>query len=689
MYRNYKKCMEVISLSLDLACKRSILFSTRIRFSSETQPIKDDTIDKMVEQNLLFAGDAGLSLIELQKQHGLICHIDKCPIIQIHDLRASIERLKKNDRIIEKIENREKRYILTEETKNELEELSQSAEKRINKIIKKLFEYTDEGYSKYKEPFIECLCQIFSELGHNYALLISDKIEKESFFNHPSIPLIVGKIKKKYKDINVNSLNEGIISFFEDNSPDANTIKWNMAQNYYVARAIGLDPSGKLLSSELFSNSTFYLDTNIIIDSLPTVAPYHYSFQSFIKSCQHLNISLNVCQITLDELKSLTSHKSETIKKTLNQIPEETASKINDIFYKIYLSEHKKNPDLDFDSLFYIFNNPMDNLKKLYNIQLIDDKWFLESEQNQDVKELVRRLQESSKEKKGTENFKKTAQAVHDALLLLWVKRKRSSNEKIWVLTQDTTLPSITDKSNPERPLAITLDALLQWISPITNNIDEAKVASIFSEAIRYQLLPQDNFFELKDFIVFSEMEWQCKVLPAQDVEECIRYVKANFPNMDPYNLQHLQRISREVVRFFADPGRKYKENIQNAEQRASALEKEIRDITLRKDVEIGELNEKLEYKDFQFKCFWGIIIGLFIFGVVIYMVLQFCDGRNSLQKILTGLPLLLLALGFAVFIALLIIGKKHFHRFPSPIDSYLNVIFGEKVIDNANNNRM
>ena len=59
--------------SNDIAHKRSILFSARIRFSPEIQPVRDTAIDKIIEQNLLVADyEGGLTLKEIENQ-GAVC----------------------------------------------------------------------------------------------------------------------------------------------------------------------------------------------------------------------------------------------------------------------------------------------------------------------------------------------------------------------------------------------------------------------------------------------------------------------------------------------------------------------------------------------------------------------------------------------------------------------------------------
>jgi hypothetical protein len=55
--------------------------------------------------------------------------------------------------------------------------------------------------------------------------------------------------------------------------PDFDAVKWTLAQNCYVAKAIGLDPTGFILSKDVFGNSVLYLDTNVLMEAMEPTSP--------------------------------------------------------------------------------------------------------------------------------------------------------------------------------------------------------------------------------------------------------------------------------------------------------------------------------------------------------------------------------------------------------------------------------
>lgn len=90
------------------------------------------------------------------------------------------------------------------------------------------------------------------------------EVGRDELLKLPTINHALHEIRKKYVNLNSYLFDAALFSFFRDSDPDYDAIKWNMAQNYYVAKALGLDPNGRILSEELFGNTIFFLDTNVI-----------------------------------------------------------------------------------------------------------------------------------------------------------------------------------------------------------------------------------------------------------------------------------------------------------------------------------------------------------------------------------------------------------------------------------------
>jgi len=678
-----------------IAEKRALVFATRMRFSAESQVIKDTAIDKLIERQLYtLHNEEGVTSQEIEQQEA-VCLPDETPVITHLDIENSLKRLKDNNKVVSKKISEQIKHRLSEQTLQEHQKTQESTERHFSKIINLLFENATEGIQPYYAPFLECLCIIFSQLGETYVRLIKGDVDLDELLRSPIIRQASQSVIKKYPSIDKTLFKSAVLSFFQDTRPDYDLIKWNMAQNYYVAKALGLDPSGHVLSKEVFGGAVFYMDTNVLINALEPKARHHGTFKALSKACKSLQIQLQACQISLDELERVVDYHRQLIEKVADQISDDIAPKIRGVFFRIYREQLKAGVPIDFETLFSSFYEPMKELSQTYEVDLVDDLWFIDAAQEQKTQNFLQDIQRKYRSKRS--RSKSRASALHDALLLRWIQMEREqSTPNTWIVTLDTSLPGFVAQKEGEHrhSLAITLDALLQWISPmaIYEEADEDEVAAIFSEAVKYQLLPRETYFDLSDFLVFAEMEWSCKELPSEDVEKCIRYVKAKAPGLDPSEAADREKIAREISRFFADPGRKYKEDLQKLESiiETSRLEGERQreefqgEIKSRDDkiegltTNIDDLKEDGRKQTLKQSALLRTILVAFPFLIyevaIIYFVWKYGEGVNFLQKLVKSWPIV--ATGGIVGPALFwfILGKERIHALGWPFTKFIKI---------------
>ena len=657
-----------------------------MRFSPQIQPVKESAIDKIVEQ-ILFAADTkdGLSLQNIQD---IFSSETGGYAISHQDMEDSLKRLVREQRIIPQSTGKRVLYRLSEKKNQELSEIQRRAEVCFSSVVNRLFKNAKEGPSVYNSPFLKFLCIIFSKLGEECVRVIKGDIKEDDFLSFPFVSSTLEEVEKGFNSIDHSLFRKSVISFFQDSDPEYDAIKWNMAQSYYIAKALGLDSSGVLLSTEVFGNAAFYLDTNIIIEALEPKHKHHRSFLVFNKACKQLGISLRVCQISLDELRNWLARQRELMEKVTEQIPDETASKMRSIFYEIYCEEKMSGEAVNIDELFTSFSSPMDDLKALFEVQLEDDIWFDEAKNKAETRRFAETL--SSKYFAMRKRPKWHGPALRDAILLLWLQKLREENGgNIWLITMDTSLPGSVPPNTPSESLAITLDALLQWISPIAApECEEDGFTAIFAEMIKYRLLPQERVFDLEDFLIFYEMHMSCKELPAEDVEECIRYIKVNAPTLNPSDPADREKLAYEVSKFFADPGRKYKQEIARLETEQIEIKKEyakrlgeaskrIEELIIQhekdlkeRDGKIKELGSKfLKYEEktqkeslkrsARFRVGFTAIVFLLLEGLAIFLASQYGKGPNLFTKVSNSWDFLVGGFVLTIAMGWFIVGKK------------------------------
>jgi predicted transcriptional regulator len=654
--------------------KRAILFTTRIRFSPEVQPVKQTAIDKILEQNLLFF-DKNMTIDELRRE-GIVCFKYDFDIITRQDMQESLDRLASKGRITVQKGDHENLYKLAENIRKELEREQEDADRLFEKVVNRVFKNV-EGYpSIFREPFLKCLSLIFSELAEYYVKVLKAEVTEEEFIGSSALSSSIDQVEKEFSHIiEGSSFRDGVIDFFRFTDPDYDTIKWNMAQNYYIAKVLGMDPEGVLLSREIFGGAIFYLDTNVIVSALEPKDKHHRSFKELSAACKKISIELNACQITLNELHGSVDYQRQLIEKVADRIPEETKPKIRGIFYELYREKQLSDGEVDFNTLFSSFEDPMKKLKESFGVQLVDDKWFDSAEKEKTTLDLVNFLKRKYMKMRGRPKSKPIA--LHDALLLLWLQKARKEGKiNTWLITLDTTLPGSLAQTEKEkgRPYAITLDALLQWISPIGITYEtEADFATVFSEAVKYQLLPRDRFFDMKDFLIFAELQIETKELPAVDVEQSIRHIRTHAPGLDPSDPNDREKLARELAKFFVDPGRKYKQDVSRLESKVSKLESKLTKIDQvlnQRDEKIEQLEEKIKEetrakqeeslkRSGQIRLLITFLLFCLFELSMTYIANLFASGQNLAQKVINFWPFFVAGFPLFYFLGAWILGKE------------------------------
>jgi hypothetical protein len=560
----------------DMTAKRSLIFSTRLRFSPQTQKIRDTALDRIVEQAFLLTHtDRGLTQEELEASLSSV--LDGHLALTATDVRNAIKRLQTASRLVGTTPFGPYRYHLSPAVCDELFGAAQASDAQLASITKKIFRHVNAQV--YEQAFLDLLCNIFSQLGESYVRYLHEEMSREDLLGLPNIGRAIQEMQQRHQHLDADVFREGVIAFFRDNDPEYDALKWRLAQNSYIARALGMDDSSGLLSENIFADAIFYLDTNIIIPALEPLAQYHQSVQLLRRACQYLKIDVRTCQISIDELRRVVQMHLELISKVASEIPDALATKVRGVFFALYRQELEASGAVDLGTLFANFEQPGTRLRALYDIEVVDDHTFDDLQTADATQEFAQQIRTTSEARRPNRPKTRTA-ALHDATILRWVASEREKSErKVWLVTLDNLLPALMETTQPDgtsRTVAITMDALLQWLSPVAiqNADDEQQFAMVFAEAVRSLLLPQDTLFDLQDFAVLAQLELDCKLLPPQDVEGCLRLIKTQAPNLNLSHAADREQLACEVQKYFTSTGRKYKQDLA---EREAAHERNLR----------------------------------------------------------------------------------------------------------------
>lgn len=561
---------------------RQILTAALFQHSSKVQPFKQDSLDSIVERILYFSQDKSISITNIQKTFIELVGYT-IPLLLFED---SIERLIKDGRI-EQDKNDENTFKISIKRKREIDISEDSVVQKQKSLIDKLFKNSPEKKTLYAEPFWFAVSFIFSNIGDYSAKIVNGKIDKEQIL-FPILDKCIEECKKSFC-INFDFFKQKLTEFFSElNDPLYNETKCVLSQNYFIAKSIGINPNSENFSKDVFNNQIIYLDTNVLLAIVSQYNRKHSNSIAFLKAIKKLNSKICITNATIIEYETWVQNEFERIRSTAKQIPKKTKSKIESPVYQDYyhLCQVKGENDIECDLEVIIselekhYFNYKDILKEFINeenIEYVDNTWFDTIEIDPSFKPFVRLVKEKYREVSIRE--KSDGAAVHDGKVLLWLNKvSKDTGIKHIFVTTDTSMPLIHFEEN-ENVNNIVLEAILQWLIPLTNGHSDCEIDKTISEFLKQRILPKEFIFEIKDFLIFDHLHMECQELPAEDVENCIIYLKKNASNLNPNSAADREKLANEIAKYFIDPGKKFQLELSKKEKENEELKRQLGDV--------------------------------------------------------------------------------------------------------------
>lgn len=648
--------------------QRQIIRSARYQYSPVTQNVRERSIDLLVEQCLLLSGEEGATIRELVESSSVRTD-EGLVFLRSLDVQNSLLRLVEAGRITATESATKTQYCLSPQAMEELWAKQKESESRLKRVTERLFSHRYPDWGPVLGPFVECLGLIFASLSQTYVQVLRGDISVRTLASKQEIKTACSRIARAYRIAKPQHLLNAVTEFFLQDDPDSVTIKWNMAQNYYVALSLGMDPSGTLLSEEMFGDCTFYLDTNVIIHGIEPQARHYRSFTALVEASRRLGIQLVVSTATLDELSRVVNHYISIVGRVAQVVPPETSNKVRGIFYKLYHEKLKDTPqqEIDLGSLYQNFIDARNILVDEYGVTVDEEAWWDEHAEDADILRDAEAIKAEYVQK--NHRPKGDLSAIHDIMLLRRVSTDNGKGGRFMVVTLDILLPEfrIGTPVKTKRRLALTLDALLQWISPFASSAaTQDQFPTIFSQALQYQLLPENTFFDLNDFLIFAEIDWDTKSLPGEDVENCILHLKKVAPELDPSDPADREKLHTVIGKFFADPGRKHKaivaqleDELLTSEESIHALEEQLKERECQVESLRGQEQLRTLRRSALKRLFSVIILFILLTAGYILGALHWGEGINWFQKLLRSLPFFAIVCGATVGAYFLIVGKR------------------------------
>ena len=213
-------------LADDVAINRTALLSARTRFSHSGADLRNQAVERILEENLAAAASA-LSEIEIDQIVGFAGH---APLLKPDDVSAGIRNLRKKGRIIERHAGGRITYTLSDEAKTASSQTIANSRKELEDVIIDLFGI-DEA-NEYGQSFLNLLCLVFHRLGNVYVQVMG-KSNTEPFVKHELLIRTIEDVHAKAPIRDPDAFKRGVNRFFRESNPRFDSIKWNMTQSYF------------------------------------------------------------------------------------------------------------------------------------------------------------------------------------------------------------------------------------------------------------------------------------------------------------------------------------------------------------------------------------------------------------------------------------------------------------------------
>lgn len=579
--------------------EREVLKDTVFRFAPETQELKRKALDEVVKNSIhKLEGSANRSdIVTLLSGEGSIT-------ISPEEINKSLNRLDKHDDIGYDKKRGQRHYYLTGESKEEVERHSKESDELVENVLDELTRGRSINIEECEFYFTDVLAYTFTELGEESISVLGVE-QPGTGINSESIMEYCDYVTRN-DPFSSNKLKEIIIEFFDTTNPHFNKLKWKYAQNFFIAKSMGIDYGESVLGSEAFDNAVFYIDTNVSIPALETAARLNKSFQLINDTISQIDADLYICTNTIYELNDWANDQYGKVKEAINTVPPGVFEESYSLFSKVYKRKKVSGTYSDPSSLFENFNNPEDILARREGVEVHRNGWFVEAHENdRKTQQLVEHVRSASRRKRGQDkdpNF----QALHDALLIRWAIHQRDEGLNAWILTADTSLPAVEVPFFDGDSLVVTMDALLQWLSPaVRTSEDLENFQEVFSDLIRSRLLPQDAIFTLDDLNIFAQLGMSVKDLFDSDVKKCLNIIKDKSYDLDLSDPEDRETMMHEVRKTLSSPDMKYKKRLKRKEKELKEKNQKIENLSKKQNNQrqtiedlqknVGELKKRIK----------------------------------------------------------------------------------------------
>lgn len=497
------------------------------------------------------------------------------------DMESALNHLK----LEKKINPKANRYFISESYKEVIDKSVNESEDLHKNVIDYWFSQSETYKDGSKKDnifkwFNKLIISFFKEYRYDW---INDLKNKKTYGKRKSfnIDKILSSCFENVEIVEDDKewLKDHFVKFVESSRLEDNELLWSYGSSMFSATLLTALNYADDFSVDIFKDSTFVLDTNILMTIGLEGHELNYAFQPIENVFQSLNIHPIYFYITKEEYRRAISRKRQGTFNVLDTFGYEVLKETECGIIATAIKRLCKTK-ADFETFFEELENAPNKIFSTVDIKLED---YLELHNAIEVgcfdEDTQERINAISTSRTGHNKSKNVLE--HDAGLIqgaLYIKKKG----KAWILTKDSVIREYANSNTirDEYPIAIGLDSFIQMMAIKNGNIENssANFAPLFAKIVQFSLLPEKNMFKVEDLEFILDTKIEIQKLRNIDIIEVAKEVNKLRINNKPDD-----DIALEVRRYFQSKKSDYEsERVQIETRNFELEEKEKRDSKVR-----------------------------------------------------------------------------------------------------------
>lgn len=429
-----------------------------------------------------------------------------------------------------KLNAKSNRYFIHQEYKDELTKEIDDNKSLLSRVLNKYFTKAESKKQDIENWFNDTVISFFEKYSFEWFQQVAYKGKNGSnaVTNVHEILDNVLLNNTAIKEEDKEWLKAQFIKFIDSENAEDNLLFWYYGISMFSSRLITARNYADGMTIELFRDSKFILDTNILMILDLEEHELSKSLESLESILEQLNISTVYLHTTRDEyLRAMDWRRTETI-KVFDNFKLNVLKSSDCPFIQTALRRGCKNGE----DVSRMFETLMD-MPQLFNDSLqvanYDYAELSEAiEAGESNAELKTQINETYKKRTGGRD-KREKPLTHDAGIISGAQFIRK-DEKCWIITSDSIMKryAIEHCIRDENEIAVGLDVIIGLMAVNSGgvSIDASNFAPLFKNLIKYSLIPESDAFEVKDLAFILRTNIKVHELPNDKVIEVAKEVK-------------------------------------------------------------------------------------------------------------------------------------------------------------------